>query len=457
MSCKQRVGLIRAGRGLQIGLAVAALLAMNSVATAASNYWNTASSGTWQTTTYWSLGVLPGPGDWALVGHGGTATISSSTGAVAVARLYVAHADSGGNSGAGTVNITGGALTVSEKISLTKPATGSAGKIVQTGGAVTALSEVLINSYFAGSASSYTQSAGTNVTGTLQFCPDEGGFTGWQTSYSLNGGTLTTGAIVTAGSGAGSAVATFNLGGGTLQASAGFSVSPPLSGTFTMALTSGTSTIDTQSYSPTFSCAVSGSGALSKMGSGTLTLSGGNTYSGLTTVKAGTLELVGASAQGRVLSGGGSDIQAGKIVFDYPSQAATILPLITTSYNGGLWNTGKFKNTTQNATHGLGWADDGSSKVTVMYTLYGDSDLDGSVNGTDLNTVLSNYNLAGAWSQGDFDYSGTVDGADLNIVLSNYNQSLSMTGPAVPEPGTLGMLALGAAGILAWSGWRRRY
>ena len=86
----------------------------------------------------------------------------------------------------------------------------------------------------------------------------------------------------------------------------------------------------------------------------------------------------------------------------------------------------------------------------------GDADLNGTVNGADLNTVLSNYNKTGmGWTDGDFDGNGTVNGADLNIVLSNYNQSAGVTA-AVPEPGTLGMLALGAVGVLAWNGWRKR-
>ena len=80
--------------------------------------------------------------------------------------------------------------------------------------------------------------------------------------------------------------------------------------------------------------------------------------------------------------------------------------------------------------------------------LAGDADLNGTVNGADLNTVLSNYNQSGmGWPQGDFDDNGTVNGADLNIVLSNYNQSVGV-GAAVPEPGTLGMLALGAVAVL---------
>jgi hypothetical protein len=95
--------------------------------------------------------------------------------------------------------------------------------------------------------------------------------------------------------------------------------------------------------------------------------------------------------------------------------------------------------------------------VTTILPLPGDANLDGTVDGADLNTVLSNYNQTGTvWAQGDFNADGTVDGADLNTVLSNYNMHNSLTA-AVPEPGTLGMLALGAIGALAWQGrWRRR-
>ena len=60
-----------------------------------------------------------------------------------------------------------------------------------------------------------------------------------------------------------------------------------------------------------------------------------------------------------------------------------------------------------------------------MHTLYGDGNLDGTVNGADLTTVLSNYNKTGqVWSQGDLNYDGTVNGADLTTVLSNYNRHL---------------------------------
>jgi hypothetical protein len=95
---------------------------------------------------------------------------------------------------------------------------------------------------------------------------------------------------------------------------------------------------------------------------------------------------------------------------------------------------------------------------TVTY-LPGDADRNGTVDGADLNTVLSNYNATftgDTWPFGDFDANGTVDGADLNTVLSNYNQHSSAAGaPGAPEPSTLLLAAAGLVGLLAYA-WRRR-
>ena len=196
-------------------------------------------------------------------------------------------------------------------------------------------------------------------------------------------------------------------------------------------------------------------GGITKLGAGTLLLTAANTYDGLTTVKAGVLEL-GASSQTVVLTGGGADIQGGKMVFDYTAAAPDLLTPLTASFTGGTapWSTGQFLSATSDGSHGLGWADNGIDQVTVMYTLYGDSNLDGSVNGTDLNAVLSYYNQSSqVWVNGDFNYDGSVNGTDLNTVLSNYNQSLPASTAAVPEPSTLLLMVLGLVGLLAW---RRR-
>lgn len=92
---------------------------------------------------------------------------------------------------------------------------------------------------------------------------------------------------------------------------------------------------------------------------------------------------------------------------------------------------------------------------SITSVLSGDANLDGSVNGTDLNAVLSNYNTTftcHAWAFGDFNGDGSVNGTDLNAVLSNYNQSVHATA-GVPEPSTgllvgAALMGLGLARIL---------
>ena len=107
----------------------------------------------------------------------------------------------------------------------------------------------------------------------------------------------------------------------------------------------------------------------------------------------------------------------------------------------------------------MGWTDTvvgGENLLTVAYTLYGDANLDYTVNGGDLNTVLAHYNQHGVyWAQGDFNYDGTVNGGDLNMVLAHYNQHVMSVSGAVPEPSTLLLAAAGLAGLLAYA-WRKR-
>jgi hypothetical protein len=87
--------------------------------------------------------------------------------------------------------------------------------------------------------------------------------------------------------------------------------------------------------------------------------------------------------------------------------------------------------------------------------MHGDANADHTVDGADLNTVLSNYNQSGMnWYQGDFNNDKTVDGNDLNVVLSNYNLHSPVTA-AVPEPSTLLLAGAGLTGLLAYA-WRKR-
>ena len=82
-----------------------------------------------------------------------------------------------------------------------------------------------------------------------------------------------------------------------------------IAGAGNITLGSGTLTSGGNNASTTFSGVVSGTGGISKAGTGTLTLSGANTYGGATSVSAGTLVAANTSALGA--ASGGTTVAAG--------------------------------------------------------------------------------------------------------------------------------------------------
>ena len=121
-------------------------------------------------------------------------------------------------------------------------------------------------------------------------------------SNTYSGGTTITGGTVVIGtsSALGNSSVTLNPGSGnttTIQIGAA-----NLTAGNNLVLNSGTTAIDTNSFNGSVSGVISSSGALTKLGAGTLTLSGNNSYVGTTTITAGTLE-IGSTGQ---LGGGGN-------------------------------------------------------------------------------------------------------------------------------------------------------
>jgi hypothetical protein len=101
-----------------------------------------------------------------------------------------------------------------------------------------------------------------------------------------------------------------------------------------------------------------------------------------------------------------------------------------------------------------------NTETLIRYTYYADADLNGVVNGDDLNLLIDGLNLnnpANDWLWGDFDYSGGVNGDDLNLFLDTFNLPAIVlfgdgggkSGSVVPEPGSLAMLLISAVGLLS--------
>jgi len=294
-----------------------------------------------------------------------------------------------------------------------------------------------------------------------------------------SGGTLLNGGVlsVAADGALGNASGTVALTGGTLLSTATFTSARGIT------LNSGTTTntIDaTGTNVLTLTGAVSGSGDLTKgTNSGTLQLaqSAGFSIAGNINVNGGTL-LVGPtggetgplsvgntltvnsgalaaiatgvssnsvtnSVSTLTLNGSGQfDLANSNLITSTPSN--TIRQYLINGYNGGAWNgTGGISSVNANASYNIPASNGGhftalgytsgtstvgaalgltAGQTLVKYTIYGDANLDGTVDINDLNIVLSNF-LSGnpaTWDTGDFFYAGQTDISDLNAVLSNF-------------------------------------
>jgi autotransporter-associated beta strand protein len=87
----------------------------------------------------------------------------------------------------------------------------------------------------------------------------------------------------------------------------------------------------------TYSGSISGNGTLVKTGSGILSLSGSDSYLGMTTVNMGELDLIGQDAWNPITNLSGAYLTGGELVFEYASSTnpyGTILGLMGTKITG---------------------------------------------------------------------------------------------------------------------------
>jgi len=204
------------------------------------------------------------------------------------------------------------------------------------------------------------QSAGTfGSSGTAQMTI--GSAAGRNGVFVLTGGTASFGS---AGVVKGPGTASVNLGGGTVGAMAAWS------STLGMVLTgsNGDTNFNTSGGDIGLSGVLSGTGGLIKAGVGTLTLSASNTYTGLTTVNAGTLAIdnSGAVASGTVIVANGAVCELRNPAGAIPGSAAIYISgsgmlklngivesVAKLYFDGGLVKTGTW-DSTRDPTHFTG-------------------------------------------------------------------------------------------------------
>jgi autotransporter-associated beta strand protein len=250
--------------------------------------------------------------------------------------------------------------------------------------------------------------------------------------------------------------------------------------------------------------AIVGTAGLTKMGIGSLVLNTGNSYAGGTSVNAGALiaGVNGALPEGPVTINGGTiqlasstgaaqitsldipgngalDITNNHMLIDYgsgPDPIATITAYVTSGFNGGAWNGPGIISSTVASTPGysVGYADSADpgnpaglspGTIEIKYTLLGDADLNGTVNGIDFGILAANFNkTVSRWDQGDFNYDNIVNGLDFTALAANFNMSASSASDVaaidafaaanglladVPEPAFAGVCLIVTAGFLS--------
>jgi len=281
-------------------------------------------------------------------------------------------------------------------------------------------------------------------------------------------------------------------------------------------------------YTLSGSGTIAGTGSLTKTGTGTVVLSTLNSYTGGTFVNQGLLQInptptvtiagsalpagaVNISGSGilklsdnvttstvgsfpnsnvnisslSISSNGTLDIGNNAIIINYNHGAdpiSSIAGWIASGYASGTWTGPGITSTDaqSNSSYGIGYADANdpgdpaglsSGQIEVMYTLLGDANLDGKVNGADFTLMAANFNdsVTNGWDEGDFNYDNVVNGDDFVLLADNFNQfaSQSAVGAAdlaaldafaatndisltsVPEPASFALLATATIGLLA--------
>ena len=252
-------------------------------------------------------------------GAGDTGTMIMTNGAVNIGGWFAI----GRFGGIGDLEFSGGSITISPGTTgnITVATTPSTGVVNQSGGALT---NTVSQTWIAESGSgTWNLNAGTDVLG-IVLLTRLSGATG---AFNLNGGNLFVTQILDTGFNG-----TFNFNGGTLHAEA--STNNFLQGYGGIVVKSGGANINTEGYNVAINQPLAnGGGGLTKLGAGSLALSGNLSYSGPTIVSNGNLTISVPNtfaSSGCTLSGGAT---LGVLITEANAQLS--VPTLTVGATGG--------------------------------------------------------------------------------------------------------------------------
>ncbi|WP_080418460.1 autotransporter outer membrane beta-barrel domain-containing protein [Burkholderia ubonensis] len=412
-----------------------------------------------------------------------TANISGAGSKWSVAGTLVVGYRSSGTAGTSTLNVAnGGAVVATGDINLggTTLSTGGVGIVTVTGAGSQLSTSGALNIGFWGKGSTLTVSDGAVATASTV------AMTAGATSTAMldlsSGGTLATQSL-TAGGGAAQA----NFDGGTLRATA--SNTAFISGFTGTALNIATGglTLDTGAFNVTAASPFSGTGALTKIGTGTAVFSGNSTYTGGTTISAGALQLGNGGTSGSIV---GNVTNNGTLAFDRSDSvtyggtisgsgsvgqigAGTTVLTGNSTYTGGttisagalqLGNGGTSGSIVGNVTNNGTLAFDRSDTVSYGGTISGSGSVGQIGAGTTVLTGNSTYTgtttiAAGALAVGDASHPQATSGSgDVSVAsgaaLGGYGRiagSVQNVGVLAPA-NALPIFASGSTGTLRIGG-----
>ena len=203
----------------------------------------------------------------------------------------------------------------------------------------------------------------------------------------VSNGTLS----ISADSNLGDTAGGISLNGGTLQFGASVNIAS------TRAITLGTSggTIDTNGLNATVSQGITGAGGLVKVGAGTLTLSGNNTYAGSTTISSGALQ-IGASSTSGAITGNITD--SASLLFDR-SDAVSYAGVISGTGNVSQVGSGTLTLTGNNTYTGTTTVSSGTLQIGAGST-------SGAIAGNIADNAALIFNRSDAYT-----YAGAISGS----------------------------------------------